>query len=138
MQSKVPNCQTWYIAQAITNTLMLAVKQCVLNQTQGYWLLSITLGSTFSLCTVIKVDVCRTQALNQPFIRRDFDSELQEFKLRMMGQVLNTLGPFLVLSESSIATKAHNMLVIMFDPCFKNNESYMGFCGQFIYLSSCG
>jgi len=100
LQSKVLNYQIWSIAQAITNTLMLAIKQCILNQTQGYWLLSIAFGSTFSLCTVIKVDVCKTQALNQPFIRGNFDLELQEFKLRMMGQVLNALGPFLVFFES--------------------------------------
>jgi hypothetical protein len=38
----------------------------------------------------------------------------------MMGQVLNALGPFLAFFESYITTKAHNMLVIMLDPHFKN------------------
>jgi hypothetical protein len=43
---------------------MPIVKKCVLNQSQGYWLLLDALGSTFSLCTIIKVDVCKIQALN--------------------------------------------------------------------------
>ncbi len=76
LQSRVLDCQTWYIAQAIINTLMPIVKQCVLNQSEGYWLLSDALVSTFSLCTMIKANVCKIQALNQPFIQRDFDLEL--------------------------------------------------------------
>ncbi len=136
LQSKAPNCQTWSIAQAITCTLMPIVKQCVLNQSQGYWLLLDALGSAFSLCIVIKVDVCKTQALNQPFLRKDFDSNIQEFKLRMMGQVLNALGPFLPFYESYIVAKAHNMLAIMLDPCFKNMKIIWDFCGGFTCPSS--
>ncbi len=134
LQSKAPNCQTWSIAQAITYTLMPIVKQCVLNQSQSYWLLLDALGSAFSLCIVIKVDVCETQALNQPFLRKDFDSKVQEFKLRMMGQVLNALGPFLAFSESYIVAKAHNMLAIMLDPCFKNMKIMWDFVGDSLAL----
>ncbi len=36
LQFRVLDYQTWSIAQAITNTLMPIVKQCVLNQSQGY------------------------------------------------------------------------------------------------------
>jgi hypothetical protein len=43
---------------------MPIVKQFILNQIQGYWLLSDALGSTFSLCIMIKVNVCKIQALN--------------------------------------------------------------------------
>jgi hypothetical protein len=68
LQSRVMDCQTWSIAQAITYTLMLVVKQRVLNQSRCYWLLSDALSSTFSLCIVIKTNVCRIQALNQSFI----------------------------------------------------------------------
>jgi hypothetical protein len=50
----------------------------------------------------------------------DFDSELQEFKLRMMAQILNVFGPFLTFSESFIQSKTYNMLAIMFDLCFEN------------------
>jgi hypothetical protein len=50
----------------------------------------------------------------------DFDSELQEFKLRMMTQILNVLGPFLTFFQSFIQSEAYNMLAIMLDLCFKN------------------
>jgi hypothetical protein len=33
--------------------------------------------------------------LNQPYMHDDFDLELHEFKLKMMAQVLNVLGPLL-------------------------------------------
>jgi hypothetical protein len=32
LSSQVPMCQTWAIIQVITYTLLLVVKQCVLNQ----------------------------------------------------------------------------------------------------------
>jgi hypothetical protein len=64
--------------------LLCVVKLCVLNQSVGYWLLLDALYSTFTLCIAMKVDVVRIQALNQPLICGDFDSKLQEFKLRMM------------------------------------------------------
>jgi hypothetical protein len=119
-----------FIAQAIIDTLIIVVKQCFLNQSQGYWLLSYVFDSTFSLCTMIKANVCRIQALNQPFIWGDFDSELQEFKLRMMGQVFNTLKPCLAFYESYIIAKAHSMFVIMLDPCFKNMKVIRDFVGN--------
>jgi hypothetical protein len=40
--------QTWAITQAITNTSLQVVKQCVLNQFQGFWLSSNALSSTFT------------------------------------------------------------------------------------------
>ncbi len=76
----------------------------------------------------------RTQALNQPFIQRDFDLELPEFKLTMMGQVLNALGPFLAFFESYIIVKAHNMLAIMLDTCFKNMKVIWDFVGDSLAL----
>jgi hypothetical protein len=78
--------------------------------------------------------VCNIQALNQPFIQGDFDLELQEFKLKMMGQVLNALGPFLPFSKSYIIAKAHNMLAIMLDFCFKNMKIIRDFLGNSLAL----
>jgi hypothetical protein len=72
LQFGIPNCQNWFIVQAIINTLMLVVKQGVLNQSQGYWLLSYAFGSTFSLCTVIKANVCKIQALKLAIHSRGF------------------------------------------------------------------
>lgn len=56
--------QTWVLAQAIVNTLFHVVKQCVLNQTQGYRLLPNAFTSSFTLCLVMNVDVVNIEALN--------------------------------------------------------------------------
>ncbi len=60
--------QTWVVAQAIVNTLFHVVKQCVLNQIQGHWLLSNAFISFFILCLVMNVDVVNIEALNQSLI----------------------------------------------------------------------
>ncbi len=97
-------------------------------------MLSDGLGLAFSLCIMIKTNVCKIQALNEPFIQGDFDSELQEFKLKMMGQVLNALGPFLTFSKSYIAIEAHKMLAIVLDFCFKNMKVIRDFLGDSLAL----
>ncbi len=38
----------------------------------------------------------------------------------MNSHVIDALTPFLIFSSSYIDAKAHNMLVIMLDLCFKN------------------
>jgi hypothetical protein len=40
--------QTWAITQVITNTSLQVVKQCVLNQFKGFWLLLDALSSAFT------------------------------------------------------------------------------------------
>jgi hypothetical protein len=52
-------CQTWAIAQAITNTLLLMVKQCVLKQNQEFRLISNALASIFILCILLKFEVAK-------------------------------------------------------------------------------
>ncbi len=51
-----------------------------------------------------------------------------------MGQVLNALGAFLAFFEFYIIAKTHNMLVIMFDPCFKNMKVIWDFVGDSLGL----
>jgi hypothetical protein len=97
------------------NTLIFVVKLCVLNQGVGYWLLSNAFYSTFTLCIAMKVDVARIQTLNQLLIHGDFDSELQEFKLRMMTQIINNLSPFLAFALSYNQANVHNIMAIMLD-----------------------
>jgi hypothetical protein len=65
--------------------------------------------------------VGRIQVLNQ-----------QEFKLKMIAQVLNVLGLFLKFSIFFIQTTSHNILAIMFDPCFKNIKIIQNYVGNFI------
>jgi hypothetical protein len=59
----------------------------------------------------------------------DFDLELQEFKLRMMAQILNVLRLF--FSESFIQNKLYNMLATMLDLCFKNMKVIRDYVGNF-------
>jgi hypothetical protein len=47
LQSCVPRAHTWAICEVVVETLLLIVKQCVLNQTRGYWLLSNALNAAF-------------------------------------------------------------------------------------------
>ncbi len=53
------------------------------------------LVSIFIFCINVKTEVRIIHVLNQLYMCGNFDLELQEFKLRMMAQVLNVLGPFL-------------------------------------------
>jgi hypothetical protein len=48
----------------------------------------------------------------------DFDSKLQDFKLKMMAQILNVFG--CIFKKNHLDWNICNMLSIMFDPCFKN------------------
>jgi predicted Kef-type K+ transport protein len=66
-------CQTWAIALAITNTLLPMVKQCILNQSQGFQLLLNALAYAFTLCISMKSKVVNIKNLNQPLIQGDFD-----------------------------------------------------------------
>jgi len=36
----VPDAHTWAVCEMVVETVFPIVKQCILNQTQGYWLLS--------------------------------------------------------------------------------------------------
>jgi hypothetical protein len=70
------------------------------------------------------------QTLNQILIHGDLDLKLQEFKLKMMTQVVNILSPFLAFALAYNQAKFHNMLVIMLDPCFKNTKVIWDFVGN--------
>ncbi len=51
-----------------------------------------------------------------------------------MGQVFNALGPFMAFSKSYITAKAHDMLVIMLDPRFKNMKVIWDFVSDSLAL----
>jgi glucokinase len=79
--------------------------------------------------------VVRTQALNQLLIHGDFYLKLQEFKLRMMMQVINILSPFLAFALAYNQAKVHNMLATMLELTmlelhFKNMKVIRDFVGQ--------
>jgi hypothetical protein len=65
----------------------------------------------------MKVGVANNEVLNQSLIFDDFDSKLYEFKRRMMVQLVRTLMPFLASSMAYNHSRAHNILMIMFNLC---------------------
>jgi len=69
----------------------------------------------FHFVYFIKFEMTKIQALNQPLIPK-----LLEFKLKMNSQMIDVLMSIIIFFGSYINVNAHNMLVIMFDPHFKN------------------
>ncbi len=63
-------------------------------------------------------------------IHGDFDSELQEFKLKMMTQIINNLSPFLAFVLSYNQANVHNIIAIMLDHWFKNMKVIWDFLGH--------
>jgi hypothetical protein len=57
----------------------------------------------------------------------DFDYELQALWMHIMGEVMVILAPFFTFASTYIATKAHNMLPLMQDLCFKSLDVMKGF-----------
>jgi hypothetical protein len=53
----------------------------------------------------MKANVTKVQTLNHPQICEDFDSKLQEFKLKMMTQVINILTLLCCLFQVIIKSK---------------------------------
>jgi hypothetical protein len=86
----------------------------------GYCQMLWHLLSKFHLVHIsMKSKVAEIQALNQPSISNDFESKLLELKLGMNSQLISVLTPFLAFFGSYINAKAHNMMVIILDLCFK-------------------
>jgi hypothetical protein len=60
--------QKWAIVKIVFGTLMLVVKQCILNQSQDYLLLFDAFVLIFTLCITMKSEQAKIQSLNQPLI----------------------------------------------------------------------
>jgi hypothetical protein len=73
LQGHVPSPQVWNIARVVVDTLAHVVQQCVLNQNQGYWLLSNALTSIISLVCKIQLDCCTFEYRETQY----FDCELE-------------------------------------------------------------
>jgi hypothetical protein len=46
------------------------------------------------------------------------------------GEIMAILAPFFTFASTYIATKVHNMLTLMQDPCFKFLDVVKGFVGK--------
>ncbi len=70
--------------------------------------------------------------MNQPLIQGDINLGLLKFKLRMNSQVTNVLSPFLAFSNFYINVKAHDMMIIVLDSCFKNMKVIQDYVGYIV------
>ncbi len=57
LHAYVPSNPTWAIVRALTEILNQIVKQCVFNQTIGYWLLSDALYVAISIRIKVQVEI---------------------------------------------------------------------------------
>ncbi|KAJ7538060.1 hypothetical protein O6H91_11G033100 [Diphasiastrum complanatum] len=128
LQSRVPSPQIWAIAGAVSSTLIPVAKQCVLNQTRGYWLLSDALVAALKLC--IQMGQARYKIHNSMVANcnGDFDAELELLNARMKD-VVGVLEPFLSCLVSFSARKAHN-IALMLDPRFKGLSLVRDYVGR--------
>ncbi len=53
MQSKILNPQTWVLTQKVSEALTLVGNQCVLNQSQRYWLLFDAIFIAITMCCIM-------------------------------------------------------------------------------------
>jgi hypothetical protein len=67
------------------------VQQCVLNQSQGYWLLSNALAAATTIICQFQHDLLGPNFGDA----QDFDRELHIFQKNMQGQVVYVLNAFL-------------------------------------------
>jgi hypothetical protein len=74
----------------------------------------------FHFVHFIKFEMIKIQPLNQPLIQSNFDSKLLQFKLKINSQAINVVMLIIIFFGSYINANAHNMLIIMLDPHFKN------------------
>ncbi len=74
LQGRVSNAHTWAICNVIDKIMFIVVKQCILNQTQRYWLFFDALNATLS------INVCMQNLIQQSnitpfnFVKGDFES----------------------------------------------------------------
>jgi len=85
LQAHVPNGQIWAIVHTMIETLLPVENQCILNQSNGFWLLSDALVDAFTLVANLQKEVHAMEAFFQPLVQGDFDSKLQYMKHHMMG-----------------------------------------------------
>ena len=95
------------------------MKQCVLNQTRGYWLLSNALATTLVILVELGAHIDHLGNMNPLLQHGDFDAELKILQGKMSLEAMLVMRPFLSFTQTFISEKAHNMIVLMVDPRFK-------------------
>jgi hypothetical protein len=84
----------------------------------------------FPLNVVMQNEIEQFDGNSNIFVRGGFDYELRALWIHMMCDVMVVLAPFFTFASTYIATKAHNMLTLMQDLCFKSLDVAKGFVGK--------
>ena len=99
LQARVPIGVTWAVARIFTETLNPVVKQCVLNQTRGYWLLSDALAAALAISVELGAHIDHLSNMNPPLQHGDFDSELEILRGKMSLEAMLVMRPFLLFTQ---------------------------------------
>jgi hypothetical protein len=104
------------------------VKQCILNQTRGYWLLSDALAATLPIFVELRAHIDHLSNMNPPLQYGDFDAKLKILRGKMyLEAMLVCHEHFLSFTQTFTSEKAHNMIVLMVYPCFKGLECVIAY-----------
>jgi hypothetical protein len=65
----------------VVKTVLPIVKQCILNQTRGYWLFSDALNATLSTSVSLQNEIEQFDITSLNFVRADFESKLGALRI---------------------------------------------------------
>ncbi len=112
----------------MVDTLKPIVKQCVLNKTRGYWLLSDTLNVAITICMKLRVNYNHQVVQVLPLAYGTIDDEI--LYGHMVVEKVGVLAPFLSFLESITTIGVHNNLAPMLDSRFKGLKCVIDFLGH--------
>ncbi len=124
------DARTLAICKMVVETMLVVVKQCILNQTQGYWLLFNALNVAVFIHVFVHNHMEQSNITSFNFVKGDFEFELGALHIHMMVEVNTILAPFLAFASTYIVVKAHNMFALMLDPQFKSLDILKTFFGK--------
>lgn len=118
--------------------MLLIVKQCIFNQTQGYWLFFDALNVVLSIIMCIHNQIEQLKINSIKFLKGDFEFKLWTFCMQMMAKVWVALVPLLSFAFTYSVSKAHNMFVLMLDLHFKSLNVVENICKENKSHTNCG
>jgi hypothetical protein len=94
----------------------------LLNQHRGYWLLFDVLFIALTIVGTMTRKYVHQVVVVLPLQCGEIDQEIEILYGKMVTKVINVLCPFLGFVETFFQNIAHNMIILMLDPCFKGMD----------------
>ncbi len=104
---------------------------CVINQCCGYWLLLNALTFAIKLYVNLFNERLKFQKKIDAIKEMDVHMKVKQLNVNMQRQVTIVLRPFLDFMYSFNPSKAHNMVILMLDPQFKDLSLMVDYVGHF-------